>query len=168
MIHMLFKKIIALAIISFSLLGCQTTVDKSNEIKSQQEQINQQRENTKEKEISAPDVHTIEDEPFYNKEIAIGYSGSHCQMTAPIALAQGYFDELGVKAEIIKVDNQIDAVGTGKVQLTTKHIAETIVPTASGLDIYFTRGAHNGCTNLYVSADSDFNSTQDLVEKKSE
>ncbi|MGX7091766.1 ABC transporter substrate-binding protein [Hutsoniella sourekii] len=148
------------------LTGCQTTVDQSNEKRAQIEEATHNAHVAGHREVEVPKSHKIEDEPFYKETITIGYNGGLCQLTAPIAAAKGFFEEAGLDVKIINVDNQIDAVGTGKVQLTTKHIAETLVPTVSGLDIYFTQGAITGCTNLYVANDSDYHSTQDLKHKK--
>ena len=46
------------------------------------------------------------------------------------------------------------------------HIATMLVPITNGVDLTFVGGAHIGCKSLYVLADSEYNSTEDLKGTK--
>ena len=102
-------------------------------------------------------------EPAYGQTIKIGYNGGLCTSSPAVALVKGFYEQNGIKAEIVKVQSGIDSLGTNQVQVYTTHIAEFLVPAVNGVNAVFTTGAHTGCKSLYVLNDSDINSTSDLV-----
>lgn len=104
-------------------------------------------------------------EPAYGQTIKIGYSGGLCTSAPAIAMAKGFFEKNGIKAEAVNVQSGMDALGTNKVQVYTSHIAEMLVPTVNGVNAVFTTGAQTGCKSLYVLDNSDINSTSDLIGK---
>lgn len=107
-------------------------------------------------------------EPYYGKEIKIGYNGGLCLGTFGIAQIKGFYEAEGLKTKIVRVGGsgtETDAIGTGKVEVTGSHIATMLVPTVNGVRVKFTTGIHTGCKTLYALADSDIKTTKDLEGK---
>ena len=104
-------------------------------------------------------------EPMAGKTVTIGYNGGLCTGAPAIALAKGYFKEEGIDVEIVGIQAANEAIGTGKIQLYTDHIATALVPAVNDVDMTFVAGAQTGCKSLYVLKDSEFNSTSDLIGK---
>ncbi len=108
-------------------------------------------------------------EPAYGKTIRIGYSGALCTGTFGIAQVKGFYAAEGLDTEILMTDGSrgggaigVDALGTGKADVTGGHIATMLVPTVNGVRVKFTTGIHSACKDLYVLTDSPFQSTKDL------
>ena len=55
-----------------------------------------------------------------------------------------------------------EALGTGAAEVAVGHIATMLVPSTNGVDLTFVGGAHIGCKSLYVLADSEYKTTEDL------
>ena len=108
-------------------------------------------------------------EPAYGRVIKIGYNGGLCLGTFGIAQLKGFYAAEGLKTEVVRMSGgssgQIDAIGTGKVDVTGDHIATMLVPTVNGVRVKFTTGIHSGCKSLYVPADSPIKTTADLIGK---
>lgn len=118
------------------------------------------------------EVSSIEDEeeawkkePAYGQTIKIGYNGGLCQGAFGIAQAKGFYEAEGLKAEIVQVANQSDALGTAQVDVAGDHIATLLVPAVNGVNMKFTTGCHTGCKSLYALANSEIEKTSDLVGK---
>ena len=122
-------------------------------------------------DVSAPLVLTPEEEeawkkePYYGKEINIGYNGGLCLGTFGIAQAKGFYEEEGLKTKILAVDGIIDGLGTNKIQAGGNHIAAMVVPAVNGVRMKFTTGIHTGCKSIYVPVNSDIKTTADLKGK---
>ena len=97
-------------------------------------------------------------EPAYGRVLQIGYNGGLCLGAFGIAQLKGFYEAEGLKTEVIRMaggsSGQIDAIGTGKVDVTGDHIATMLVPTVNGVRVKFTTGIHSGCKSLYVPVDS--------------
>ncbi len=105
-------------------------------------------------------------EPAYGRVINVGYNGGLCLGTFGIADIKGFYAEEGIKVNVIRMpEGDVDAVGTGKVDVVGGHIAKLLVPTINGVRMKFTTGIHTGCKSLYVLGSSDIKSTKDLVGK---
>lgn len=104
-------------------------------------------------------------EPAYGQAVKIAYDGGLCTASPGVALAKGFYEQNGIKAEVVSVQSGIDSLGTNKVQVYTTHIAEMLVPTVNGVNAVFTTGAQTGCKSLYVLNDSKINATKDLIDK---
>lgn len=104
-------------------------------------------------------------EPAYGKTIKVGYGGGLCTASPAVALEKGFYEKNGIKAETVNVESGVDALGTGKIDVYTSHIAQFLVPTVNGVNAVFTTAAQTGCKSLYVLNDSDINSTKDLIDK---
>ena len=104
-------------------------------------------------------------EPYYGKEIRIGYNGGLCLGTFGIAYHKGFYEAEGLKVKIIRNPNatQADILGTGKAEVAGDHITTLLVPAVNGVRMKFTTGIHSGCKSLYVLGDSKIKSTAGLV-----
>ncbi len=143
--------------ISVLLVGCGETEKPSSVSEPNVEQTEQ------EPALSEEEAWKLE--PAYGQTIQIGYDGGLCTSAPAVAMAQGFFEKNGIKAEVVKAQSGFDALGTGKIHVYTSHIASLVVPTVNGVNAVFTTGAHTGCKSLYVLKDSDINSTSDLIDK---
>lgn len=108
-------------------------------------------------------------EPAYGREIVIGYNGGLCLGTFGIAQMKGFYEAEGLKTKVVRMAGggtaAVDAIGTGKVDVTGDHIAMMLVPTVNGVRAKFTTGIHTGCKSLYVPTDSPVKTTKDLIGK---
>lgn len=150
-------------VLSFTLTGCSNEkatkdVSSNNNVSSNNEDVQETSE-----ELSEDELWKLE--PAYGQVIKIGYNGGLCLGAFGIAHIKGFYEELGLKTEIVKMTTQVDALGTGQVDVAGDHIATLMVPTVNGVNMIFTRGAHSGCKSLYVLADSGIEKTSDLIGK---
>lgn len=104
-------------------------------------------------------------EPAYGRVINVGYNGGLCLGTLGIADIKGFYAEEGLKVNVVRMTNDVDAIGTGKVDVVGGHIAKFLVPTINGVRMKFTTGIHTGCKSLYVLNKSDIKTTKDLIGK---
>ena len=100
-------------------------------------------------------------EPAYGEPV-LYYMMDACNSGPTIADELGYFAEAGLEAEGVKGSSYTEALGTGQATVAVGHIATMLVPITNGVDLTFVGGAHIGCKSIYVLADSDYNTTEDL------
>lgn len=111
------------------------------------------------------ELEAMKQEPAYGR--AINYFMSDgCTSGPTMADHLGYFEEAGLTAEGVKGSSDVEALGTNQVDVATGMMAKMLVPITNGVDITFTGGAHIGCKSLYVLADSEYNTTEDLKGTK--
>ena len=103
----------------------------------------------------------MQEEPAYG-ETVMYYMMDACNSGPTIADELGYFEEAGLTAEGVKGTSYTEALGTGQATVAVGHIATMLVPITNGVDLTFVGGAHIGCKSIYVLADSDYNTTEDL------
>lgn len=96
-----------------------------------------------------------EQEPASQRTINIAYNGGICMATMPIAQYKGFFEEEGLKTELVVSDNSRDALAAGKIDTAVGMISEWLTSIQNGVDIQFTLAVHTGCLAVAVSADSD-------------
>ncbi len=107
------------------------------------------------------ELEAMKNEPAYGR--AINYFMSDgCTSGPTMADHLGFFEEAGLTAEGYKGSSDVEALGIGQVDVATGMMAKMLVPITNGVDITFTGGAHIGCKSLYVLANSDYNTTEDL------
>ena len=111
------------------------------------------------------ELEAMKNEPAYGRTIHY-YMSDGCTSGPTMADHLGYFTEAGLTAEGVKGGSDVEALGTGQVDVATGMMAKMLVPITNGVDITFTGGAHIGCKSLYVLADSDYNTTADLKGQK--
>jgi len=114
---------------------------------------------------TADELEAMKNEPAYGR--AINYFMSDgCTSGPTMADHLGYYEEAGLTAEGVKGSSDVEALGTNQVDVATGMMAKMLVPITNGVDITFTGGAHIGCKSLYVLADSEYNTTEDLKGTK--
>lgn len=116
--------------------------------------------------LTAEEEEAWKKEPAYSRTILVGYNGGLCLGSFGIGQVKGFYADEGLKTEIKKFSGaQLDAVCTGKVDITGDHIASLVVPAINGVRLVFTTGIHTGCKSIYAWAEGDVKSTADLKGK---
>lgn len=110
---------------------------------------------------TAEEQAAMEKEPAYGDPI-IYYMADGCTAGPTVADYLGYYEEAGLTAEGFKGSSYTEALGTNQAQVAVGHIATMLVPITNDVDLTFVGGAHIGCKSLYVLADSEYNTTEDL------
>lgn len=101
-------------------------------------------------------------EPAYGQPVKYWLSDG-CTSGPAVANELGYYEELGLTAEAVKGESYTDALGTGSADVAVGHIATMLVPSTNGVDLTFVGGAHHGCKSIYVLADSEYETTEDMI-----
>lgn len=104
----------------------------------------------------------MEAEPAYGQPI-IRYMTDGCSSGINLAEYLGYYEEAGLTTEVVKGSSYVEALGTGQAHVCVGHIASQLVPITNGVNVTFVGGAHLGCKSLYVLADSEYQTTEDLI-----
>ena len=107
----------------------------------------------------------MEAEPAYGQPV-LYYMSDGCTAGPTVADDQGFYEEAGLTAEGFKGTSYTEALGTQQATVAVGHIATMLVPITNGVDLTFVGGAHIGCKSLYVLADSEYNTTEDLKGTK--
>ena len=110
---------------------------------------------------TAEEQAAMEKEPMYGKTIKYMMLDG-CSSGTSIADIMGYYEEAGIIVEGFKGDSYVEALGTDQAQVAICHIATCLVPITNGVNITFGGGAHLACKSLYVLADSEYYTTEDL------
>ncbi|HAG05026.1 MAG TPA: ABC transporter substrate-binding protein [Lachnospiraceae bacterium] len=146
---MSFKKNIK-TITALSLLAVMTACSSANSTNSQSSGTSQ----------------TASSDDFVLK---IAYSGSLCEAPVHVASTLGFFDEVGLKYEMVRTDaaQMPEAIGSDKVNAGFGLLGKYLQPIVeNGLDMKITGGLHTGCTRILVPKDSDIKTVADLKGKK--
>ena len=112
---------------------------------------------------TAEELAAMEAEPAYGQPV-LYYMSDGCTSGPTVADDLGYYTEAGLTAEGFKGTSYTEALGTQQATIAVGHIATMLVPITNGVDLTFVGGAHIGCKSLYVLADSDYNTTEDLKD----
>ncbi len=107
----------------------------------------------------------MEAEPAYGQPV-LYYMSDGCTSGPVVADDLGFYEEAGLTAEGFKGTSYTEALGTQQATVAVGHIATMLVPITNGVDLTFVGGAHIGCKSLYVLADSEYNTTEDLKGTK--
>lgn len=116
--------------------------------------------------VSEENWEAMKKEPVFGTEINYLFNGGACVSAKYLAEQLGYYQEYGINATYVQGGSVVEAVGTGQCMWGTDHIATMLVPVTNGVNMTFVCGAHIGCKSIYVSADSDIQTVEDLVGKK--
>lgn len=132
------KKFIALAVASLSILSTFTGCAKSSTEKTE------------------------------DYVLKIGYSGSLCEAPLHMAVEKGFFDDEGLKVDLIKLapGTAFEAVTAQKVEAGFGLLSSLIQPLSNGLPIKITSGLHTGCDKVLAPKGSGINSAKDLKGKR--
>ena len=110
---------------------------------------------------TAEELEAMKNEPAYGQPV-LYYMSDGCTSGPTVADDLGYYTEAGLTAEGFKGTSYTEALGTQQATIAVGHIATMLVPITNGVDLTFVGGAHIGCKSLYVLADSEYNTTEDL------
>ena len=110
---------------------------------------------------TAEEKAAMEKEPAYGQPVLF-YMSDGCTSGPTVADDLGYYTEAGLTAEGFKGTSYTEALGTQQATIAVGHIATMLVPITNGVDLTFVGGAHIGCKTLYVLADSEYRTTEDL------
>ena len=116
--------------------------------------------------VTPEDWEAMKQEPVFGKEINYLFNGGACVSAKYLAEELGYYKEYGINATYVQGNSVVDTVGTGKCMWGTDHIATMLVPVTNGVNMTFVAGAHVGCKSIFVPADSDIKTVEDLRGKK--
>ena len=114
---------------------------------------------------TAEELEAMKKEPAYGRAIHY-FMSDGCTSGPTMADHLGYYKEAGLTAEGVKGSSDVEALGTGQVDVAAGMMAKLLVPITNGVDITFVGGTHIGCKSLYVLADSSYNTTADLKGQK--
>lgn len=156
----LISALLCTALISTLAAGCSTQASQKSKGESGKEITKEVSEMTDDEKEDA-----WKKEPAYGTTITVGYNGGACLGGFGIALANGFYEKEGLEVEIVNMTSATDALGTGQVDVAGDHIATLLVPTVNGVNMTFTTASQTGCKSLYVLADSDIQTTSDLIGK---
>lgn len=110
---------------------------------------------------TAEEQAAMEQEPAYGQPVKY-YMSDGCTSGPTLADDLGYYTEAGLTAEGFKGNSYTEALGTQQATVAVGHVATMLVPITNGVDMTFVGGGHIGCKTLYVLADSEYKSTEDL------
>lgn len=114
----------------------------------------------------AEELELMKQEPAYAEGFTYFASGG-CTSAPWTADYLGYFEEYGIKAEVYMAgESWKEALGTNSAQVAVNHIATCLVPAANDVNYAIVTGAMIGCQSLWVLADSEYNSLEDLKGQK--
>ena len=114
---------------------------------------------------TAEEKAAMEKEPAYGQPVKY-YMSDGCTSGPTVADDLGYYTEAGLTAEGFKGTSYTEALGTAQATVCVGHIATMLVPITNGVDMTFVGGGHIGCKTLYVLADSEYKTTEDLKGTK--
>jgi NitT/TauT family transport system substrate-binding protein len=142
--------ILALAMLMALLSACSSTPSSANPSTSP---------STSAQQTADPDLDFV---------LRIGWGGSLCEAPLHIAVEKGFFDEEGLKYELIKLapGTAFDAVTADQIDASFGLLASLIQPLSNGLPIKITSGLHTGCDKVLVKKDSGISTPADFVGKK--
>ena len=110
---------------------------------------------------TAEEKAAMEKEPAYGQPV-LYYMADGCTSGPTVAAHLGYYEEAGLTSEGVKGNSYTEALGVGQATVAVGHVATMLVPITNNVDLTFVGGAHIGCKSLYVLADSDYETTEDL------
>jgi NitT/TauT family transport system substrate-binding protein len=101
-------------------------------------------------------------------EFDIGYSGSACGSPVSIAYLKGFYDEEGVKINLVSgntFEADRNALAAGKMPVINGDF-QFFPAVYNGIDVKLIAGLHEGCIKILVPIDSDIKTVADLRGKR--
>ena len=165
---MTLKKLTTLVLASamaLSLVACGGQKDSTQSTNPSGQTNSTSTEVTRPEAVSEADWEAMKAEPVFGKEINYLFNGGSCVSAKYLAEQLGYYKEYGINATYLQGGSVVDTVGTGQCMWGTDHIATMLVPVTNGVNMTFVCGAHIGCKSIFVPADSEIQSVEDLKGK---
>ena len=172
-----FKRLAAAALAAtmvFSLAACGTPGEPEKSEEEGSAKTEAPAEGSEEQaasDVEKPEAVTDEDwaamqkEPVFGTELNYLFNGGACVSAKYMAEVQGYYKEYGINATYMEGESVVNSVGLGQCLWGTDHIATMLVPVTNGVNMTFVAGAHIGCKSIFVPADSDIKTVEDLKGK---
>ncbi|MDR2181812.1 MAG: ABC transporter substrate-binding protein [Treponema sp.] len=107
-------------------------------------------------------------EKYPHGEFDIGYSGSACGSPVSIAALKGYYDEEGVKINLVSgntFEADRNALAAGKMPVINGDF-QFFPAVYNGIDVKLIGGLHEGCIKILAPLDSDIRTVADLKGKR--
>ena len=158
------KRIIAMllvAVMTLGLFACGSKEEPAEEPETEAADTTIE----KPEAVTEEDWAAMQKEPVFGQEINYLFNGGSCVSAKYQAEQLGYYEEYGINAKYLAGGSVVDTVGTGKCKWGTDHIATMLVPVTNGVNMTFVAGAHIGCKSIFVPADSDIQTVEDLKGK---
>ncbi len=159
------------AALAVSITGCgskQTgeTAGVASATKTESGKVTVEQLTSEAKQVDMTDEEAWKKEPAYGTTLKY-FTGDGCTAAVNVAEELGYYKENGLTVEGFKGESDVEAIGTGQVQIAIGHVAKSIVPATNGVNLCFVGGAHllKGCKAIYVLADSPYQNYEDLKGK---
>lgn len=107
------------------------------------------------------------DKEYDDYVVKVVNNGGLCVAPIQMAYEKGFFEEEGVKVEMIKGSGTSqDLIASGKADVAQDMLPNTVLRIDNGLDINISMGVHTGCLSMMVSPDSDIKKVEDLKGKR--
>lgn len=145
--------------------AAETTVAASEAAEAETEAAEPADDPDRPEAVTPEDWEAMKQEPMFGKELNYLFNGGACVSAKYLAEVLGYYEEYGINATYLQGGSVVDTVGTGQCLWGTDHIATMLVPVTNGVNMSFVCGAHIGCKSIYVPADSDIKTVEDLKGK---
>lgn len=161
-----FKRLAAAAaagVMAVSLVACGTPGEPSGSDDSSKEKAASGAERPE--AVTEEDWEAMQKEPVFGTEINYLFNGGACVSAKYMAEVNGYYEEYGINATYVEGESVVNTVGIGQCMWGTDHIATMLVPVTNGVNMTFVAGAHIGCKSIFVPADSDIKTVEDLKGK---
>lgn len=100
--------------------------------------------------------------------LRIGWGGTLCEAPLHMAVEKGFFEQEGLKVELIKLapGTTFDAVTANQIDAGFALLASLVQPLSNGLPVKITTGLHTGCDKVLAKKDAGINSPKDFIGKK--
>ncbi|MBP1582246.1 MAG: ABC transporter substrate-binding protein [Oscillospiraceae bacterium] len=160
------KRILAFlmaAAMTLSMAACSSETNKENSGSS--DDFTFVENDLKVSALTKEEIKAMKSEPQYEAGLTYLYGSGNCTSAPYVAQKLGLYEQYGIKAEQLKGVATLEALGSNQAQVNINHIATMLVPCTNGVNYTFVAGAHIGCQSLFVLADSEYETTQDLIGK---
>jgi len=157
------SSILALLMLAFIISACSSQKTPSNTPESTKEQAG-----ATESLATSSTSGQQKADPDQDFVLKIGWGGSLCEAPLHMAVEKGFFEQEGLKVELIKLASgtTFDAVTAGQIDAGFSLLASMIQPLSNGLPVKITTGLHTGCDKVLVKKDSGIKSPKDFIGKK--
>lgn len=141
--------LLVLVILMASIIGCSTSTNNEDSAAANE----------------AQESNAVEQEEDYVMQLA--YQGGLCVAPMHIAHELGFFEEEGLKYEIIKSETSVfDLMVAGQVDGFQQMLPAMIQRIDNGMEANIVSGVHTGCLKSVAPIDSPINDVTDLKGKK--
>ena len=108
------------------------------------------------------------DKEYDDYVVRVINDGGLCTAAVQMAYEQGFFEEEGVKVEMIQSGGSTlqDLMTSNKADISQDMLPNTVLKIDNGLDVNIALGMQTGCLSVLVKPESDIKDVSDLQGKK--